>query len=256
MRPRIAAWVAAGLLALPAAAPAQQPAPPPDPILEAGRINARLAMEYLKREQLLIAREKIEKALLQNPRDTTVQLAAGLVYERLLDKKRAAKHFRLALSADADSPEAQNALGAFFCRNGQHAKGEAMFLKAAGNPIYRTPEVAYTNAGVCARSAGRLERAEQYLRRALTLSSGYPEAYLQLAGVLHERGNDLQARAFVERYLASAPASPDALLLGYQIENAMKDATAAAGFADRLRKEFPESAQLRALESLESRNPE
>lgn len=256
MRPWIAAWIAAGLLALPAAAPAQQPAPSPDPILEAGRINARLAMEYLKREQLLVAREKAEKALLQNPRDVVVQLAAGLVYERLLDKKRAEKHFRLALNADTDSPEAQNALGAFLCRNRQHAKGEAMFLKAAGNPVYRTPEVAYTNAGVCARSAGRLERAEQYLRRALALSTAYPETYLQLAGVLHERGNNLQARAFVERYLASAPVSPDMLLLGYQIETAMKDAAAAAGFAERLRKEFPESAQLRALDGLERRNPE
>lgn len=256
MSSRVAALLAAGLLALPAATSAQQPAPPPDPILEAGRINARLAMEYLKREQLLVARDKVEKALLQNPKDVTVQMAAGLVYERLLDRKRAERHFRLALRADAESPEAQNALGAFLCRNRQHAKGEAMFLKAAANPVYRTPAVAYTNAGVCARSAGKLERAEQYLRQALTMSSGYPETYLQLAGVLHERDNNLQARAFVERYLASAPASADVLLLGYQIERAMKDSTAATGFAERLRKEFPESAQLRVLEGLENRNPE
>jgi type IV pilus assembly protein PilF len=256
MTPRIAALVAACLLALPATLAAQSTAEPPDPILEAGRINARLAMEYLKREQLLVAREKVEKALLQNPRDVTVQLAAGLVYERLLDKKRAEKHFRQALRADAGSPEAQNALGAFFCRNRQHAKGEDMFLKAAGNPVYRTPEVAYTNAGVCARSAGRLERAEQYLRQALTLSAGYPETYVQLAGVLHERGNHLQARAFIERYLAVAPVSADVLLLGYQIEAAMKDSAAAEGFAARLRKEFPESPQLRALDDLERRNRE
>ncbi|HEY7753374.1 MAG TPA: type IV pilus biogenesis/stability protein PilW [Steroidobacteraceae bacterium] len=256
MRPRIAALVAACLLALPSSLLAQSTAEPPDPILEAGRINARLAMEYLKREQLLVAREKVEKALLQNPRDVTVQLAAGLVYERLLDKKRAEKHFRQALRADAESPEAQNALGAFFCRNRQHARGEDMFLKAARNPVYRTPEVAYTNAGVCARSAGRLERAEQYLRQALTLTASYPEAYVQLAGVLHERGNYLQARAFIERYLAIAPASPDVLLLGYQIEAAMKDSAAAAGFAARLRKEFPESPQLRALDDLERRNRE
>lgn len=252
MTARVAAWLAACLLALPAAAQEDLQ----DPILQAGRINARLAMEYLKREQLLVAREKVEKALLQNPRDVTVQLAAGLVYERLLEKKRAEQHFRQALRADADSPEAQNALGAFFCRNRQHEKGVEMFLKAAQNPVYRTPEVAYTNAGVCARSAGRLERAEQYLRQALTLRSDYPETYVQLAGVSHERGSHLQARAFIERYLAIAPPSPDVLLLGYQIEAAMKDAAAAAGFAERLRKEFPDSPQLRALDDLERRNRE
>jgi type IV pilus assembly protein PilF len=130
-----------------------------------------------------------------------------------------------------------------------------MFLKAAANPLYRTPFVAYTNAGVCARSAGRLEQAERYLRQALTAQVDYPETYAQLAGVLHERGSNLQARAFVERYLAVAPPTPDMLLLGHNIELALKDPAAAAGFRDRLRKEFPESDQARAAEELANRNP-
>jgi len=252
MMPRIAVLLMGLLLAT--AAPAQQEASP-DPQVEAARINARLAMEYMKREQLSVARDRIEKALKQNPRDLTVQLSAGLVYERLLDTKRAEKHFRMAVRADADSPEAQNALGAFLCRNKEFAKGEAMFLKAAGNPLYRTPEVAYTNAGVCARSAKAPERAEKYLRQALSVRSVYPETFLQLAGVLHDRGNHLQARAFIERFLAVAPATPDVLLLGHQIEMALNDRAAAAVFGERLRKEFPQSVQLRVLDDIERRNP-
>jgi len=249
---RVAALALAIVVAV--TAQAQTQAPAPDPILEAGKINARLAMEYLKREQLQVAQEKIEKALTQNPKDVNVQLAAGLVYERLRDMKRAEKHFRQAVRTDANSPEAQNALGAFLCRNKEHDKGEEMFLKAAQNQIYRTPYVAYTNAGVCARSAGNLERAEQYLRKALTSQVDYPETYAQLAGVLHERGNDLQARAFVERFLAIAPATPDMLLLGHNIEQGLKDAVAAEMFSTRLRKEFPNSEQARALAELERRN--
>jgi type IV pilus assembly protein PilF len=251
MSTRLAAFAVALVVAAPALAQQQQVV---DPTMEAGRINARLAMEYLKREQLTVARDKVDKALLQNPRDVNVQLAAGLVYERLRDKKRAEKHFRQALKADDDSPEAQNALGAFLCRNGEHDKGEQMFLKAARNQEYSTPVVAYTNAGVCARSAGALDRAEQYLRQALTARADYPETYAQLAGVLHDRGNYLQARAFVERFLAVAPVTPEVLLLGYKIEVAQKDAAAAATFSERLRKEFPDSEQLRKLEELEGRN--
>lgn len=251
MSARLAALCAALVLALPAAAQTTST----DPSAEAARINARLALEYLKRDQLNVARDKIEKALAQNPRDLTVQLAAGLVYERMLDKKRAEKHFRQALRADARSPEAQNALGAFHCRNKEHTRGVAMFLKAAQNPLYRTPEVAYTNAGVCARSAGKLDRAEQYLRQALTLRSNYPETFVQLAGVAHDRGNNLQARAFIERYLAIAPATADVLLLGHRVETALNDRAAAAAFGERLRKEFPDSAQLRALDGVEPRNP-
>jgi type IV pilus assembly protein PilF len=246
-----AALLAIAVLAAPAAL---SQAASTDPIAEAGRINARLAMEYLKREQLQVAQEKIEKALAQNPKDVNVQLAAGLVYERLHENRTAEKHFRQAIKISPDSPEAQNALGAYFCRNEQQKKGEEMFLKAAANPLYRTPFVAYTNAGVCARSAGNLEQAERYLRQALTSQVDYPETYAQLAGVLHNRGNNLHARAFVERYLAVAPATPEMLLLGYNIEVAMKDEAAAAAFKARLEKEFPDSEQLRRVEALPARN--
>ena len=249
------AWSATFAIAFLVAAHVLAQTPALDPTQEAGRINARLAMEYLKRDQLQVAQEKIEKALVQNPRDVNVQLSAGLVYERLRENKTAEKHFRQAVKVAPDSPEAQNALGAYFCRNKQQAKGEEMFVKAANNPLYRTPFVAYTNAGVCARSAGQLERAERYLRQALTAQVDYPETYAQLAGVLHERGNNLHARAFVERYLAVAPATADMLLLGYNIEVAMKDQSAAAGFKSRLEKEFPDSEQARRVASQPDRNP-
>ena len=108
---------------------------------------------------------------------------------------------------------------------------------------------------MCARSAGDLEQAERYLRQALTSQVDYPETYAQLAGVLHDRGNDLQARAFVERYLAVAPATPDMLLLGYNIEVAMKDEAAAAGVPRRgSTKEFPNSEQLRRVDRIPARN--
>lgn len=241
--------------ALLAALPAFAQSEPKDPIEEAGRINARLAMEYLKRDNLQVAQEKIDKALVQNPKDVNVQLSAGLVYERLHDNKEAEKHFRLALRAAPDSPEALNALGSFFCRNKQQAKGVEMFVKAATNPLYRTPFVAYTNAGVCARSAGNLDQAERFLRQALTSQVDYPETYAQLAGVLHDRGNNLQARAFVERFFAIAPATPDMLLLGHNIEVALKDKGAADVFKERLQKEFPNSEQTRTVNALPDGNP-
>ena len=250
MSPRCAAAALACVLA--AAAMAQSEAP--DPIAEAGRINARLAMEYLKRDQLQTAQDKIDKALQQNPKDVNVQLAAGLVYERLNKFKDAEKHFRQALRSGPDSPEVQNAIGAFYCRNKQQSKGEEMFVKAAANPLYRTPFVAYTNAGVCARSAGHLEQAERYLRQALSYQVDYPETFAQLAGVSYDRGSHLQARAFVERFLAVAPATPEMLLLGHDVELALKNDDGAAAFKERLQKEFPNSEQARTVDRQAARN--
>lgn len=234
-----------------AAAPAIAQKTASDKKADAARINVRLGIEYMKQGELAVAREKIEKALAQNPRDPSVQFGAGLLYEELREPDKAERHFRQALRLEPDNPDAQNALGAFLCRNGQAAKGEAAFLEAAENPLYRTPEVAYTNAGVCARRTGRLEEAEKHVRRALAQRAVYPEALIQMAGISYERGSQLQARAFLQRYLDTAPATADVLLLGHQVEQALGDQAAAKDFSDRLRTGFPGSPEARILEQLQ-----
>ncbi len=237
------------LLALVATPSVAYETPQGNTAADAARINARLGIEYMKQGQVAIAREKIDKALQQNPRDPGVQMSAGLLYEQLREPKVAERHYRQALKLEPDNPEAQNALGAFLCRNGQAKQGEEVFLEAARNPLYRTPEVAYTNAGVCARRNGRLDKSEEYLRLAVSQRSQYSEALLQMAGVSFERGNFLQARAFLQRYLGMAPASAEVLLLGYQVEKALGDAAAADDFSGRLRREFPNSPESRILDS-------
>jgi type IV pilus assembly protein PilF len=104
----------------------------------------------------------------------------------------------------------------------------------------------YTNAGVCAKRVD-LERAEEYLRSALAADPGFNEALLQLADVAFTRGNYLQSRAFVERYLGAAPASPGALWLGYRVEEALGERQAAHDYGQRLQREFPASGETRLL---------
>lgn len=242
-------WVAC------AAGPAAAQQAQTDPMLDAARINVRLGLEYMRQGQLAIARDKIERALQQNPRDVGVQVGAGMLYEKMQDPRKAERHYRQALRIESDNPEAQNSFGAFLCRSGEAKRGEEMFLAAARNPLYRTPEVAYTNAGVCARGAGRLEQADQYLRSALAQRAVYSEALMQLAGVSFERRNLLQARAFLQRYLAVAPAAPEAYLLGYQVEKALADDAAADEFGLRLRTQFPDSPEARILVELRRQGP-
>ncbi len=239
-----------------AAGPAMAQYPDIDPMHDAARINVRLGLEYMRQGQLAIARDKIERALQQNPRDVGVQIGAGMLYEQMQDPRKAERHYRQALRLGTDNPEAQNSFGAFLCRNGEAKRGEEMFLAAARNPLYRTPEVAYTNAGVCARRAGRLEQAEEHLRLALAQRTVYSEALLQLAGVSFERGSLLQSRAFLQRYLAVASGQAEVLLLGYQVETALADTAAATEFATRLRSRFPDSPEARILAELRRQGTE
>jgi len=135
----------------------------------------------------------------------------------------------------------------FQCRKGDKKRGEELFLQAAASPLYRMPEVAFANAGHCARADGRPTDAERYFRQALARNPNMPDPLLSLADIQHAAGNDLQARAFVQRYHEAAPATAESVWLGYRIERGAGDAAAAEEYARRLRMEFPTSAEAAQL---------
>ncbi len=246
MRLRLTAVV---LCLVTAAAGAGPNAPREDPMVTAARLNAQLAVAYLKQNDIALAREKIEKALLQNPRDPSVQISAGLVYERLQDAVRADKHYAAALKLEPNDPDIQNNYAVFQCRAGHAAQGQKLFEQAAKNPAYATPEVAFANAGVCARTAGDLPRAEAFFRKALQLRPDFPDALLQLADVTYTHGGGLGARGLLERYFRVSPPTPDALLLGVRIERSLGDNEAATRYQSQLQRDFPDSEQARELRS-------
>ena len=92
-----------------------------------------------------------------------------------------------------------------------------------------------------------LALAENYLRAALNFDGQFPDALLQLADVAFQRGNYLQARAFLQRHSAVARPTPAALWLSFQVETAMGDLNAADEHARSLRDDFPESVETRLL---------
>lgn len=214
---------------------------------KAALVNTQLGMTYMRQGNLPAARDKIEKALEQNPHTAETQMAAGFLYDRLGDDKKAVSHYEEAARLGDDNPDVLNNVAVYLCRKGDKKRGEEYFLKAAGSALYRTPEVAYANAGRCARDDGRLKDAEQYFRKALTIRPESPDALYQLADLQHETGNNLAARGFLQRYNAVAPASPASLWLGYRIESALGDTSQAQDFARRLKTDFATSEEAGAL---------
>jgi type IV pilus assembly protein PilF len=210
---------------------------------QAARVNAQLAMTYLRQGDLISARDKIEKALDQNPRTPETQMAAGFVYDRLGQDRKAAEHFDEAVKLDRDNADVLNNAAVFECRKGDKKKGVEYFLRAAESPLYRTPEVAYSNAGRCARADGKPKDAETYYRKSLAIRADQPETLLEMADLMHETGSNLPARAFLQRHAASAPPTAESLWLGYRVETALGDRAAAEEYARRLRTDFAISPQ-------------
>ena len=227
-----------------------RPEPPPTSSDDAAQYNMQLGVSYLRQNNLPAARDKLEKALEQDPGLATAHAALGVVFERLEDPDGAEAHYRRAVELDSSDPDNLNALAVFTCSRKQKPK-EALklFDRAIAIPLsVKTANrtMLYTNAGTCAKAVD-LARSETYLRGALAQDPKFPDALYQLADVSLERGNALQARGFIERYLAAGKPTPAALWLGVRIEQSLKDAAAAGRYGDQLRKTFPDSKETRQL---------
>ncbi len=227
-----------------------RPTPEPGTSEEAAQYNLQLGISYLRQNNLQAARQKLEKALEQEPGLATAHAALGVVFERLEDPEGAERHYRRAVDLNSSDPDNLNALAVFTCaRKQKPVEALKLFDRAIAIPLSVSAAnrpMLYTNAGTCAKRID-LARSETYLRGALAEDPQFPDALFQLAEVTLERGNALQARGFLERYLARVKATSAALWLGVRIEKALNDSSAAARYGEQLRREFPEAAETRWL---------
>jgi type IV pilus assembly protein PilF len=214
---------------------------------QAAIANMKMALEYMRINNLAQARDRIERALGEAPENANVEETAGLVYERLNDLPKAKHAFAAAARLGKSDPDILNSYAGFLCRTGKTADGEKLFIEVAKNPVYRTPEVALLNAGVCVGSAGDVVDSERYFNRALNIKPNMPEALLQLGNLAYSRGDYKQALEDVERYLAVNQPSPEVLWLGFRAQRKLGDNSDAAVFGRRIQTEFPDSEQAQML---------
>jgi type IV pilus assembly protein PilF len=215
----------------------------------AASTNMQLAIEYLKLGKMTESRDTIERALQQNPASADVQMTAGLIYERLNDMPKAERAYAAGYRLGKSDPNIQNTYAGYLCRTGKAIEGEKLFAQVAASPLYRTPEVALINAGVCVRGTGDVVDAERYFNRALAIRPNLPEALLQLGNIAFDRGDAAQAREIVQRYLAVNAPTSEVLWLGFRAERKLGDATGAAAYARRVQAEFPDSEQAQMMRS-------
>jgi type IV pilus assembly protein PilF len=211
--------------------------------------DMQLAIEFLREGKMTESRDAIERALSENPASADVQMTAGLIYERLNDAHKAERAYSTGYRLGKDDPNIQNNYAGYLCRSGKAPDGEKLFAQVAHSPLYRTPEVALVNAGVCVRSTGDMVDAEKYFNQALAIRPNMPEAMLQLGNIALDNGDAAQAREVVQRYLAVNVPTAELLWLGVRAERKLGDSAAAAAYARRVQTEFPDSEQAQTMRS-------
>lgn len=217
---------------------------------DAAHANEQLGVAYMQQGQMALAKEKLERAAKQDPSSVEVHTALAFLYERLDHSAQAEAEYEKALRLSPGNSDVANNYAVYLCRDGKIDKALKLFDGAAKDRLYSTPWAALTNAAVCLRAAKRALEAVSYLERAIQQRPDYSYAVFELGDLQLELGSPGVAGQIVDRYLSLGRSSPDVLLVGVRAALAREDRPAAQAYARRLRRDFSESEQTKALPQL------
>ncbi|NNE04609.1 MAG: type IV pilus biogenesis/stability protein PilW [Xanthomonadales bacterium] len=239
--------VFATVLLLGCATSSSRPDGPKSAARGVAEVNASLGQEYMSRGQLEIALDKLKKAVTADPTYAPAQTLLAVLYERIDDSEAAERHYRLAVEAAPKNGDVNNNYGVYLCHSRKAGEADPYFQAAVKDPFYRTPEVAYANAGSCWLQVGNLDKAERYLRQSLEYDAEFSDALLSMADISARRGDFLRARAFLQRYESTGSESAQSLLLAFRIESELGNGVTASAYRERLLSKFSNSEQAREL---------
>ena len=213
------------------------------------KIHTELAAVYFQAGNFSVALDELKLALEFDSRYYQANSVRGLVYAQLKEFAKAEEDFRRALNLAPNDPEVNNNYGWYLCETGKPRESIAYFLNALKDPLYSTPDRAYTNAGICAMRAGDLEGAQKYLLQAVSLSrDGSPQARLQLAKLFYQRGIFEESRIYLNDALKMMdPPTADAVWLALRMERRLGNKAAESNYAAQLRSRYPTSPEYQSF---------
>ncbi|MDR0250176.1 MAG: type IV pilus biogenesis/stability protein PilW [Burkholderiales bacterium] len=228
---------------------AQRPQFQNTPVSPRTRAEARtaLALGYYERGQFDVALEELDEAKKLDDRYAMIYNGYGLVYSYMREDDRARSNFQRAIELDPNNPEIRHNWGWFLCTSGQARESLAEFNRVALDPLYRTPEIAFTNAGRCALSINDNATARHYLERALRVRPDYVQAAYSLAELSYGEGKFDEARVMMRIIMQTPTPTVDALFLGACVERKLNDKRAEDSYIQQLQNRYPNAEQTQRI---------
>lgn len=209
--------------------------------------NYQLGAQYYRNGNFELARSRLERAVELDPRNANAYSLLALTLVQLGNNRLATDAFNRSVRLEPDNKNIRNSYAVYLCQQGNYDDALEQFDRAIRVRENDNAWVEMTNAGVCVAKKPDLQRSERYLRNALELKPTYGEALIQLSALKHRTGENLDARAFMQRYLAANPPSPAVLYLAVQIETQLGADRAATDYMNQLLRDFPESPEARLM---------
>jgi len=235
------------VLALSACAPTEIKSTDTEGSQTPASVSTQLGIEYMRNGMYEAALDRLEKAISQDPSYQAAHTSIAVLYETLDETALAEKHYRKAYALDPKNSLLLNNYGQFLCRNEHYDKAEKMFNAALRDPLYRYPETALSNAGLCAVRQEEQDKAADYFREALARNPKYPPALREMARISFARENWLAVRAYLQRLQEVDGLTPEFLWFGVKTEQTLGDRDALSSYVLLLKNRYPESEETRQL---------
>jgi len=210
------------------------------------KAHTDLGAAYLQKNKLEIALDEFSLAARIMPNYALAYTGLGLVRAALGQDEEAEYNFKKSLELDSSIPETYNNYGTFLCSRGRYDESIEQFLTAVQNPLYARKNVAYSNAGICAKRKNDIKTAEVYLNKALEIQPLTHDAAHYLAELQFERGDTVLAKKTLRNAIVASP-NAEMLWLGVKISRALGDRNNESSYALELRRRFPNSKQTQLL---------
>jgi len=218
---------------------------------KASAVNVQLGIGYLQQGNLEVASEKLTKALRQDPDSASANNAYAILQDRLGQTELAEIHYKKATRLDPKDSGAANNYGRFLCMNGRELESEKYFNQALDNPLYSTPEVAYTNAAICLLRVEQVKPAKEYLRKALTEKSDFATALLAMGGLYFDEMDYANAQLYLDRFHLVAQPTPRSLWLSIRTALALDPEADISELVQRMGTDFPDSREYELWKAFE-----
>lgn len=174
--------------------------------IKMAEVHYKLGVSHLTGGRLADAFIEFQKAIKLNPRDKESLNALGLISTEFEKYDEALSYYRQAIAIEPNYSEAMNNMGVTYVRMERWDEAIEYFRMALKNPLYPTPERAYTNMGYAFYKKGDYVNAMNAIKNAIVRYPDFPWA-LYVSGLIHVRlGNDNQA---IEEFKKAVVVDPE-----------------------------------------------
>ncbi len=139
-----------------------------------------LSLESLREDDIQNALVEIKKAIEIKSSDKKYFNILGYIHMRMEDYENAEEALNKAIIIDPNYSEAHNNLGVTYTKSMLWDKSIEAFKKALENPLYKSPESAYSNLGISLYRLGKYKEAIREFGNALRIA---PESYRPFYGL-------------------------------------------------------------------------